>query len=77
MDNQKKHEEIPGYLLHPLHIGAPAVINESTGWRRTSAVIKVTRMTEHEISFETRNTRYRLHLVSDLHSQREVLGYEQ
>lgn len=77
MYNEKKHEEITEYLLRPLHVGAPAVINERTGWRRTSAVIKVTGMTEHEISFETQNSRYLLHLVPDLHSQREALGDEQ
>lgn len=77
MYNEKKHEEITGYLLQPLHVGAPAVVNERTDWRRTSAVIKMNRMTEHEISFETRNSRYRLHLVPDLHSQREALGDEQ
>lgn len=63
MEN-KKMLEIKGTLLYPVTVGMPAVISEEEGVRRTSRVLSVKKISQTEISFETLNTNYLLHLAA-------------
>lgn len=62
MEN-KKTMEISGTLLYPVTVGMAAFISEEGGTRRTSTVLKVQKLSQTEIQFETRNTFYHLHLA--------------
>lgn len=62
MDRQKKNLEITGWPIFPVEIGTVAYICEADTLRRTSTVLHLEQVTEHEIRFETRNTNYLLHL---------------
>ena len=62
MTDTKRVLEIRGRLVHPLVVGAPAVVVEENHWRCTSTVIEVTRKSKTQIEFETLNTHYLLHL---------------
>lgn len=66
MDQQKKTLCIAGSMILPLAIGQPAVIIERDGgYRQTTTVINMKRLSDSVIRFETQNTRYFLHLTSD------------
>ena len=58
----KKQIQIIGMPAAPVIAGQPAFIQESTGMRRTSTVIKIDKNTSSEICFETVNTCYRLRI---------------
>lgn len=64
MKSEKKNIEIIGQLLYPIVVGSSAFIHEADGVRRTSTVLSLDRISQTEIQFETRNTNYHLHLVS-------------
>ena len=66
MDQQKKTLCIAGSIILPIAIGQPAVILERDGgYRQTTTVLNVKRLSESVIRFETQNTRYLLHVTSD------------
>ena len=66
MDQQKKTLCIAGSMILPIAIGQPAVILERDGgYRQTTMVLNVKRLSESVIRFETQNTRYLLHVTSD------------
>ena len=66
MDQQKKTLCIAGSMILPIAIGQPAVIMERDGgYRQTTTVLNVKKLSESVIKFETQNTRYLLHLTSD------------
>lgn len=62
MSTNKKSLEITGNPVYPLCIGRSAYINEGDGMRVTSRVLAIDARSQTEISFETLNTRYLLHL---------------
>ncbi|MDO5123119.1 MAG: hypothetical protein Q4D44_00450 [Eubacteriales bacterium] len=65
MNQQKKTLCIAGSMILPLAIGQPAVIIERDGgYRQTTTVINMKRLSDSVIRFETQNTRYFLHLTS-------------
>ena len=64
MNTNKKALEITGNPHLPLTVGMPAFIDEADGLRRTSCVLKIEQYGQTEIAFETKNTRYLLHLRS-------------
>ena len=64
MNSNKKSIEITGQLLFPITVGASAFIHEADGMRRTSTVLSLERISQTEMRFETRNTNYHLHLIS-------------
>lgn len=66
MNKPKKTLEITGHLIYPITIGEPAFIHEAEGIRRTSAVLSMEKMSQSEVSFETRNTKYLLHMSSGM-----------
>ena len=67
MDQQKKTLCIAGSMIHPIAIGQPAVILERDGgYRQTTKVLKMKKLSENVIKFETQNTRYLLHVTSDV-----------
>lgn len=64
--NQKKTLCIAGSMILPIVVGQPAVISElNGGYRQTTAVVAVKRLSESIIKFETQNTNYLLHVVSN------------
>lgn len=66
MDQQKKTLCIAGSMVLPLAIGQPAVILERDGgYRQTTTVLKMKKLSKSVIKFETQNTRYLLHVTSD------------
>jgi len=66
MKQQKKTLCIAGSMILPIAIGQPAVILERDGgYRQTTMVLNVKRLSESVIKFETQNTRYLLHVTSD------------
>ena len=66
MNQQKKTLCIAGSMILPIAIGQPAVILERDGgYRQTTMVLNVKRLSESVIRFETQNTRYLLHVTSD------------
>lgn len=62
MNTVKKSLEITGSPVYPLSIGRSAYITEDDGVRVTSKVLAIDSRSQTEISFETLNTRYLLHL---------------
>ena len=67
MDQQKKTLCIAGSMILPIAIGQPAVILERDGgYRQTTKVLKMKKLSENVIEFETQNTRYLLHVTSDM-----------
>lgn len=66
MDQQKKTLCIAGSMILPLAIGQPAVILERDGgYRQTTTVLKMKKLSKSVIKFETQNTRYLFHVTSD------------
>ena len=67
MKQQKKTLCIAGSMILPIVIGQPAVILERDGgYRQTTTVLNVKKLSESVIKFETQNTRYLLHVASDV-----------
>ena len=62
MNPKKKTVEITGSPHLPRTLGMPAFIDEADGLRKTSCVLSIERHGQTEITFETRNTRYLLHM---------------
>ena len=66
MDQQKKTLCIAGSMILPIAIGEPAVIMERDGgYRQTTTVLNMKKLSESVFKFETQNTRYLLHVTSD------------
>lgn len=65
MNLEKKTQELNGYLLMPIEIGASAFIKVSDGMLRTSRVLNLQLLSQSEVQFETQNTNYRLHLTRE------------
>lgn len=66
MEQQKKTLCIAGSMILPLAIGKPAVILERDGgYRQTTTVLNMKKLSDSVIRFETQNTRYLLHVTSD------------
>lgn len=66
MGQQKKTLCIAGSMILPLTIGQPAVILERDGgYRQTTTVLNMKKLSDSIIRFETQNTRYLLHVTSD------------
>lgn len=71
MNQQKKTLCIAGSMLLPIEVGQPAVIIDNDGgYRQTSTVLKMERLSASVIKFETQNTFYFLHITSE--SQKAV-----
>ena len=67
MDQQKKTLCIAGSMILPLAIGQPAVILERDGgYIQTTTVLKMKKLSKSVIKFETQNTRYLLHVTSEV-----------
>ena len=66
MNKPKKMLEIPGSLIYPITIGESAFIHEAEGIRRTSTVLSMETSSQSEVRFETRNTKYLLHMPSEM-----------
>lgn len=66
MNSVKKMRELDGCLLIPIEIGASAFIKIPEGMLRTSRVLKLQKLTQYEVQFETQNTNYHLHLVEEV-----------
>lgn len=66
MNKTKKMLEIMGHLIYPITVGESAFIHEAEGIRRTSTVLSMEKMSQSEISFETQNTKYLLHMTSGM-----------
>lgn len=66
MERTKKMLEITGSLIYPITVGESAFIHEGEGIRRTSTVLSMEKMSQSEIRFETRNTRYLLCMSSGM-----------
>ena len=66
MERTKKMLEITGSLIYPITVGESAFIHEGEGIRRTSTVLSMEKMSQSEISFETQNTKYLLHMSSGM-----------
>lgn len=64
MNSEKKSIEITGRLLFPITVGDSAFIHETNGMRQTSTVLSLEEISQTEVRFETRNTNYHLHLIS-------------
>lgn len=64
MDNTKKMLEITGSLIYPITVGESAFIHEAESIRRTSTVLSMEKISQSDVRFETRNTRYLLHMSS-------------
>lgn len=58
----KKSTTIDGLLMHPLFIGACALIFHAGTFIRTSSVVAIHDASAEQICFETRNTHYTLRL---------------
>lgn len=66
MEQQKKPLCIAGSMILPLAIGQPAVILERDGgYRQTTTVLNMKKLSDSVIRFETQNTRYLLHVTTD------------
>lgn len=66
MEQQKKPLCIAGSMILPLAIRQPAVILERDGgYRQTTTVLNMKKLSDSVIRFETQNTRYLLHVTSD------------
>ena len=66
MGQQKKTLCIARSMILPLAIGQPAVILERDGgYRQTTTVLNMKKLSDSVIRFETQNTRYLLHVTSD------------
>lgn len=66
MNHQKKTLCIAGSMILPIAIGQPAVILERDGgYRQTTTVLNMKKLSESVIKFETKNTRYLLHVIPD------------
>ena len=66
MGQQKKTLCIAGSMILPLAIGQPAVILERDGgYRQTTTILNMKKLSDSIIRFETQNTRYLLHVTSD------------
>ena len=66
MNQQKKTLCIAGSMFLPLAIGQPAVIlGRDGGYRQTTTVLNMKKLSDSVIRFETQNTRYLLHVTSD------------
>ena len=66
MGQQKKTLCIAGSMILPLAIGQPAVILERDGgYRQTTTVLNMKKLSDSVIRFETQNIRYLLHVTSD------------
>ena len=66
MNQQKKTLCIAGSMFLPLAIEQPAVILERDGgYRQTTTVLNMKKLSDSVIRFETQNTRYLLHVTSD------------
>ena len=66
MGQLKKTLCIAGSMILPLAIGQPAVILERDGgYRQTTTVLNMKKLSDSIIRFETQNTRYLLHVTSD------------
>lgn len=66
MGQQKRTLCIAGSMILPLAIGQPAVILERDGgYRQTTTVLNMKKLSDSVIRFETQNTRYLLHVTSD------------
>ena len=66
MNQQKKTLCIAGSMILPLAIGQPAVILERDGgYRQTTTVLNMKKLSDSIIRFETQNTRDLLHVTSD------------
>lgn len=66
MNKTKTMLEITGHLIYPITVGESAFIHEAEGIRRTSTVLSMEKMSQSEISFETQNTKYLLHMTSGM-----------
>ena len=66
MNKTKNMLEITGHLIYPITVGESAFIHEAEGIRRTSTVLSMEKMSQSEISFETQNTKYLLHMTSGM-----------
>lgn len=64
MDNTKKMMEITGSLMYPITVGESAFIHEAESIRRTSTVLSMEKISQSDVRFETRNTRYLLQMSS-------------
>jgi hypothetical protein len=62
-DPAKTEIRLTGKLLHPVELGAPALIQESDGYRRTSAVCAILLDTQKVTVIETRNSVYSIQKV--------------
>ena len=66
MNQQKKTLCIAGSMILSIAIGQPAVIMERYGgYRQTTTVLNMKKLSESVSRFETQNTRYLLHVTSD------------
>lgn len=66
MDQKKRTLCIAGSMILPIAIGQPAVILERDGgYRQTTTVLSMKRLSESVIKFETRNTLYLLRVIPD------------
>lgn len=54
---------LTGKLLYPIHIGLPAYIQETDGYRRTSTVCAILADTQEATVIETRNSVYSIQKV--------------
>ena len=66
MNNTKMMLEITGSLVYPITVGESAFVHEAEGIRRTSTVLSMEKMSQSELCFETRNTKYLLHMSSEM-----------
>ena len=67
MYQQKKTLCIAGSMILPIAIGQPAVILERDGgYRQTTTVLNMKKLSESVIRFETQNTHYLLRVTSDV-----------
>lgn len=66
MNKTKKMVEITGNLIYPITVGESAFIHEAEGIRRTSTVLSMEKLSQSEVRFETRNTKYLLHMSSEM-----------
>lgn len=66
MHYKKKHVKMTGNVLVPVTVGNRAVIANRGNLVTTSKVLRTRRISKKKICFETRNTRYVLHLLSPI-----------
>lgn len=65
MFKRKKKRTVTGKLMYPIEIGCKAVYDDGSNLIQTSVVERIYRQTKDKVSFETKNTRYVLHLKAD------------